>query len=186
MYSFDRLVPKRSDSEKWNEPPRSPASFSRSNSRSRPRLWAPVKPCSLPPVGLPRVSVTNVTVGVMPWSSSQGRRPYQSPNRCALGRVSWKGVGARERVPGGAGTASWARATAAQSRSTSMATRLHIREIVRFCTGMPCCCFPAIIAAPFQPWRHCTPSFPATGEILPRRHWRCRPRGTLEGALSVS
>jgi hypothetical protein len=74
----------------------------------------------------------------------------------------------------------------AGERSTSMATRPHLQEMVRGCTGMPYRCFPAIIAAPFQPWRHCPRSFPATGEILPRRHWRCRPRGTLAGARAVA
>src|ERR1700746_3125159 len=74
-------------------------SFSKSKFRSRPRLLAVVKPCSLPPVGLPSESVTNVKVGVMPCSSSHVRVPYQSPSRCSRGRINLKGNGARERVP---------------------------------------------------------------------------------------
>src|SRR5215471_5705532 len=102
MWFADRLPPKRYDIENKNEPPSRPASFSRSKFRSRPILLAVVKPCSLPPVGLPSESVTNVKVGVMPWSSSHVRVPYQSPSRCSRGRINLKGNGAKERVPGGA------------------------------------------------------------------------------------
>ncbi len=72
--------------------------------------------------------MTNVNVGVMPRSSSQGRAPAQSPNKCPWERTSLKGVSARLREPAGAGegttgaTGSSAWAVAAQPRITRMAT----------------------------------------------------------------
>src|SRR5258708_4488753 len=98
MYFCERLEPKRYEVDSSNDPPLGPESFSKSICRSTARLLNAVKLCRLPPVGFPRASVTNVKVGVMPWSSSQLRMPYQSPSRCSVGRISWKGVSAKERV----------------------------------------------------------------------------------------
>ena len=39
---------------------------------------------------------------------------------------------------------------------------------------------------PFRKSKNCAGYFSAKGEILPRMHWRCRPLGNLEVALSVS
>src|SRR6266478_8590716 len=87
MYFPERLVPKRSGMESWNEPPLGPPSFSRSKFKSRPTLFPVVKPCRRPLVGLPRASVTNAKVGVMPCSSSQLRTPYVSLSRCWRDRI---------------------------------------------------------------------------------------------------
>src|SRR6266849_4956162 len=121
MYFPERLVPKRSDMESWNEPPLGPPSFSRLKFRSRAMLFPVVKPCRRPPAGLPRASVANVKVGVIPCSSSQLRTPYRSLNRCWRDRISWNGVSVTVRVPAGTlGTTSWARAPPALQRSARM------------------------------------------------------------------
>src|SRR6266849_3751264 len=131
MYFPERLVPKRSDMESWNEPPLGPPSFSRLKFRSRAMLFPVVKPCRRPPAGLPRASVANVKVGMIPCSSSQLRTPYRSLNRCWRDRISWNGVSVTVRVPAGTlGTTSWARAPPALQRSARMATATHLREIV--------------------------------------------------------
>src|SRR4029453_10363208 len=95
----DRLPPKRYDIETNSDAPSKSQSFSKSKFKSSPRLLAVVNPCSFPPLGLPRESVTKVNVGVMPRSSSHVRVPYQSPSRCSRGKTNRNGSGARERVP---------------------------------------------------------------------------------------
>src|SRR4029453_15068887 len=70
--------------------------------------------------------------------------PYQSPRRCSLGRISWKGVSAKERVPAGARESSWAQATALQPRIARIVTSPHIRAIVRACTSISLVSFFAI------------------------------------------
>src|SRR5260370_3202795 len=129
MVAAERLVPKRSDMESWNEPPLGSCSFSRSRFKSRPRLLLSLKLCCWPPVGLPRASVREVTVGVIPCSSSHARVRYLSLNRCWRGRISWNGVFAKARVPAGALEVSWARAAVAPPRSARMVTATHLREI---------------------------------------------------------
>src|SRR6266576_6549906 len=99
MLFADKLPPKRYDIESKNEPPSRPHSFSKSKFRSSPTLLAVVKPCSFPPLGLPKESVTKVSVGTMPRSSSHVRVPYQSPSRCSRGRINLNGEGAKCRVP---------------------------------------------------------------------------------------
>src|SRR6266404_2525154 len=89
--SLDKLVPDRCDMDTRNDPPLRPISLSKSNNKSRPRLSAWVTPWFLPPVTLPAMSVTKVKLRVIPWSSSFGRAPNQSPNKCPRGRASWKG-----------------------------------------------------------------------------------------------
>src|SRR5260370_7119742 len=54
MSSLERPEPKRSENELKNDPPARPNSLCRSKCRSRPRLLACLKPCCMPPVGLPR------------------------------------------------------------------------------------------------------------------------------------
>src|SRR5262249_51328119 len=139
---------------------------------SRPRLLAVVKPCSPPPVGLPSESVTNVKVGVIPWSSSHVRVPYQSPNKWSRGRINWKGNGVRDRVPADAWISS-ARATSVEHRKTTtrMGTRVqdlvHMGCVRSFCVSWDDCS---------RKWRNCAAAeVSATGEILPRMHWRYRP-----------
>src|SRR5216684_530611 len=129
MYFPERLVPKRSDMESWNEPPLGPPSFSRLKFRSRAMLFPVVKPCRWPPAGLPRASVANVKVGVIPCSSSQLRTPYRSLSRCWRDRISWNGVSVKVRVPAGALETSWARAPAAPPTSARITTRTCFLEI---------------------------------------------------------
>src|SRR4029077_16540903 len=111
-------------------PPSKTPSFSKSKVRSSPRLLAVVKPCSFPPLGLPRESVTKVNVGMMPRSSSDLRVPSQSPSRSSGGRTNGNGSGARDRVPADASPVSSERAEAAERQSVAITIETQRRDFL--------------------------------------------------------
>src|SRR5262245_10572113 len=103
--------------------------------------------------------------------------PYQSPSRCSLGRINWKGVSAMGRVPAGTWGASSARAKGGEQRNTTMTMETRIWDLVlmRICSRFSC----GYQNEPFGSWSDWAYSFSPKGEILPQTHWRSPPREFL-------
>ena len=101
--------------------------------------------------------------------------PYQSPSRCSLGRISWKGVSAMERVPAGRLRIVLGRRRKPSNRgSPGSRQSTHIWAIGRACTSI-CFRFSFLLSKR---------AFPEVEEL--RRLFFCQRRNPPTNALALS